>query len=304
MQLNLLKATQILERTMPVMNRRILIYAAITLGLLFSIPLGAGSFFGLASFSDNPGFWGQIGAAAGLIGALYGYRIARPALFFHLDLPQLFAIVKRITGAELPSGKALHSQLKQQVQALFSEPRTAWEYRLKLKQVIAQAFTANATGNPSVATKTQALQKALVTATMGFAADAMLAPVIKEMSITALRRSALTFCENFQIFFRYSLILNAFLYTILLIAFWVLLKPVGWVDEALPISLGIWKPIFAAILTFWIKTVFLDPIVTTAMTLNLLSLSKEAGSGDGDRWTEILAELEPSKATDAPNEHE
>ncbi len=304
MQLNLLKATQILERTMPVMNRRILIHAAITLGLLFSIPLGAGSFFGLASFSDNPGFWGQIGAAAGLIGAIYGYHIARPALFFHLDLPHLLAIVKRITGTELPSGKALHSHLKQQAQALFSEPRTAWEYRLKLQQIIVQAFTANATGNPSVATKTQALQKALVTATMGFAADAMLAPAIKETHIAALRRSALTFCENFPNLFRYSLILNTFLYTILLIAFWLLLKPVGWVDEALPITLGIWKPIFAAILTFWIKTVFLDPIVTTAMTINLLSLYEEtASSGDG-KWTEILAELEPSKASAAPNEHE
>ncbi len=304
MQLNLLKATQILERTMPIMNRRILVYAAITLGLLFSIPLGAGSFFGLASFSDNPGLWGQIGALAGLSAAIYGYHIARPRLFFHLDLLHLFAIVQRLEGVDLPSGKALQSHLKQQVRMLFSDPKTAWEYRLKLEKIILQAFLAGSSSDSSAGTKTSAFQKWLAAAMMWFATDAMLAPAIKEMNVVALRQSALTFCRNFEAFFRYSLILNAFLYTLLFIAFWLLLKPVGWVDEALPISLGMWKLIFAAILTFWIKVVFLDPIITTAMTINLLSAYEQTDVNDIGAWSEILAVLEPLKEAGDPTRNE
>ncbi len=286
MELNLLKATQMLERTMPILNRRILIYAAITMGLLLSIPIGAGSFFGLASFSDNPGFWGQIGAIFGLAAAIYGLRMARPALFFHLDLVQMSAIVKRLQGENLPSGKELNDSVKRQVSTLFQDPGSAWSYRLKLHQLIhlcASRFPVNrAVPSP--------LKKWLLA---GFVPDALFAPAIKENDFSALRKSAIAFCRKYQDFSRISLILNAFLFGMSFIAFWLLLTPVGWVDEALPISLGVWKYVFAAILTFWIKVVFLDPIAATAMIMNLLETYEATDTKDIDEWPEILSVLEP-----------
>ncbi len=301
MQLNLLKATQTLERTMPIMNRRLLLYGAITFGLLVSIPLGAGSFYGLASFSDNPGFWGQLGAGFGLVAAIYGYRMARPVLFLSLDLVHLCAIVKRIQRSELPSGKEQYGHLKQQVGSLFPSPKKADTCRLKLRQLIVNTFAQQPPGNrlgsfPAA----KWLQEGIAIGLLGFAADAMIAPAFKEMRLLSIRQGAVVFCRHYREFFQHCLLLNAFLYTMLAFSFWLLLTPVGWVDNALPIGLGIWKYILGLILTFWIKASFLDPIVTAAIVMNLLPLCENMGENDADEWSESLSILEPLEQEQDP----
>ena len=240
MKLNLLKATQILERTMPVMTRRLLIYAAVTFGLLLSIPLGAGAFYGIASFSDDPGFWGQVGAIIGISGAVYAYRSARRTLYYHLDLVHLFAMVKRIEGSELPTGKEQYEFLKQQADQLFSDPGNAYTYLQNLHRFIVNVFAAQPPGNHlSPLPAGRGIQKWVASLWLGFAANAMIAPAIKTSKLSAIRNGASAFCHHFPGILRYSVFLNAFLYAAFGFAFWLFLKPVGWVDNALPLDLGL-----------------------------------------------------------------
>ncbi|HEB77712.1 MAG TPA: hypothetical protein ENI90_04200 [Methylothermaceae bacterium] len=282
-QLQLLAATRILEHTMPVTSRRILIYGAITLALLFAVLAGAGTFFGLASLSDNPGFWGQIGAIVGLIAALYGLKAARPLLFYHIELMQWAAVTKRAEGESLPAGKEQLEFLRTQVQALFPDAKAAFSLRRRLQQAVC-AFVLQLPPSSRLNVFPEALGNALAAILAGFGADALIAAILHQGKLSAWRRALAAFCQHYPVVFRNILLSKAFMYLMLLIAFWLMLKPVGWVDEALPTDMGIWKYVFAAILTYWIKTAFLNPIVTTALILTLIPLAKEADEAVLEEW--------------------
>ncbi len=273
----LLTATRILERTMPATARRILVYGAVCFAYLASILLGAGTFYGLASFSKNPGFWGQLGAILGLTVCIYGVRQFRAGLFYRVDLIHLLAMIKRLTGQELPSGKEQLEQLKILASNLFASPWESYAYYLKIRQLVFEAFANLPPSNRLSLALSQPfstwLQWGLTVSLLGKSwAEAILAFVGKEGGLSDLRRGALSFCAHYAEFLRHALIASVFLYSLSLFAFWLLLKPVGWVDASLPSDFGFWRYVVALILTYWIKLAFLDPIVTAAMLINLLQL--------------------------------
>ncbi len=279
-QPQLLTATRILERTMPATTRRLLVYGAIALAYLVSIPLGAGTFYGLASFARNPGYWAQLGAIFGLAVCIYIIRMARPTLFHRVDLIHLAAMVKRLTGQELPSGKEQLKQLDSFVLKLFPSAQASFDCYCKIRQFVLESFTnlppGNSLGQLLPRPLAGWLQKGLTASLFGKSGvEAILAFANKEGRLGDLRRGALIFCAHYREIFRHSLILSAFSYSLSLFAFWLFLKPVGWVDEALPADLGFWQYAFALILTYWIKAAFLDPITTAAMTITLLQLEQE-----------------------------
>lgn len=295
-QPQLLTATRILERTMPATARRLLVYGAIALSYLLSIPLGAGTFYGLASFARNPGAWAQLGAILGFIACIYAVHRVRPALFHRVDLIHLAAMVKRLTGQDLPSGREQLDYLHQFTQKLFPSAKESFACYLKIRRFAFEAF-ANLPPGSQLSRLPQPLafwlQKGLTAGLLGFSAEAILALAIRENRLGDLRRGAAVFCEGYREIFRYALILSAFLYGLSLIAFWLLLKPVEWVDAALPSELGLWQYVFALILTYWIKAAFLNPIVIAAMTITLLQLEEQTSPSEEimQEWSRRLPSL-------------
>ncbi len=277
-QPQLLTATRILERTMPATTRRLLVYGTVTLAYLLSILLGAGTFYGLASFAKNPSFWGQLGAIVGLSTCLYAICQIRPTLFHRVDLIHLAAMVKRLTGQELPSGREQLEQLDAYLPKLFPSGQESFACYLKIRRFVLEA-SSNLPPTNQLSRLPQPLAawlpQGLTTAILGPCTQAILALAIQAGRLTDLRRSAVVLCEHYQAIFRHALILSAFLYGLSLVAFWLFLKPVEWVDAALPLELGLWQYVFALILTYWIKAAFLDPIVVAAMTIALLQLKEQ-----------------------------
>lgn len=296
-QPQLLTATRILERTMPATARRLLIYGAIALAYLLSVLLGAGTFYGLASFARNPGAWGQLGAILGLTVCIYVIRMARPTLFHRVDLIHLAAMVKRLTGQELPSGKEQLEQLDSFIPKVFPSAQESFACYRKIRQFVTETYSHLPPGSHldllprSLASR---LQQGLAAILLGrSSAEAILAVAIGRDRLSDLRRSAVVLCEHYREIFRQSLILSTFVYGLSFFAFWLLLKPVAWVDAALPSDLGLWRYVFALILTYWIKAAFLDPIATAAMTIALLQLKEQATPSEEivQKWSLRLPSL-------------
>ncbi len=282
-RLQLLTATRILEHTMPVTSRRLLIYGAVTIALLFAVLAGAGTFFGLASLSDDPGFWGQIGAVFGLVAAIYGLRVAEPHLFYHVEALQWAAAAHRIEEDSLPAGKEQVDFLRNRVRALFTDAKEAFSLRSRLQEAIVD-LALQLPPSDRFGALPRRLAQGLLRILTGFVADAVMAVILQRQERGAWRPALAALCRNHPIVFRHILLAKTFSYLLLLVSFWLLLKPVGWVDEALPTDLGAWKYVFAAILTYWIKAAFLDPIITVALTLTLLALAREADEGVLAEW--------------------
>ncbi len=295
-QPQLLTATRILERTMPATTRRLLIYGAIALSYALSIPLGAGTFYGLASFARNPGYWAQLGAILGLIACIYAVHRVRPTLFHRVDLIHLVAMVKRLTGQDLPAGREQLDYLRQFTQKLFPSAEESFACYLKIRRLACEAF-ANLPPGSHLGRLPQPLaswlQKGLTAGLLGSGAEAILAVATRENRLGDLRRGAVIFCERYREIFRHGLILSAFLYGLSLAAFWLLLKPVAWVDAALPSELGLWQYVFALILAYWIKAAFLNPIVIAEMTITLLQLEGETQASEESiqEWSRRLPSL-------------
>lgn len=283
-QPQLLTATRILERTMPATVRRMLLYGAIALAHLSSILLGAGTFYGLASFAKNPGIWGQLGATLGLVACFYVVRKARPILFYRVDLVHLAAMVKRLTGQDLPSGKEQLEQLDLFISRWFSSATESLACYRKIQQF---AVEVGASLSPlsrlCVLPKPLAwwLQTGLATVLSGKShAEALLALAVRGEGVGDLRYGAAVLCQHYRQVFQHSLIASAFVYGLALFAFWLFLKPVAWVDDALPSDFGFWQYVFALILTYWIKAAFLDPIATAALTIKLLQLEEQTAPSE------------------------
>ncbi|GAB6068146.1 hypothetical protein JCM13664_14650 [Methylothermus subterraneus] len=294
----LLTATRILERTMPATTRRLLVYGAIALAYLASVLLGAGTFYGLASFAKNPSLWGQLGAIFGLSACIYAIRQTRAVLFYRVELIHLSAMVKRLTDQELPSGKEQLKILDAFVFGLFPSAQASFSCYLQTRQFVLESFGYFPPGNRIVQFLPKPLagwlQRGLSASLFGKpGAEALLALACKAGRLGDVRRGAVVWCERYREILPHALLAGAFLYGLALVAFWLLLKPVAWVDAALPTDLGVWQYVFALILTYWIKAAFLDPIVTAAMTITLLELEKETQVSDQttQAWSAKLPSL-------------
>ncbi len=276
-EIYLLSATRVLERTMPIMTLRLLVYGAITVGWIMAILMGAGTFFGLASFGENPGFWGQVGAFLGLGIGLYLIFRFRFWLFYHFKLPHLAAMIRKICNLELPPGKAQIQYLQDLVAPLFPNLQETCAFQQKIHQVITETLVKHPILQKRIQALPQSLariiQQGLPYLLLGYYNQAILAFAFRENRLSACRNGAIVFTAHHQALLKYAGILLTFLLTLLLAAFWLLLKVVMWVDNAVPTDFGVWNYIFALILSGWIKAAFLDPIITAAATMKLFNLA-------------------------------
>lgn len=288
---SLLTATRLLEQTMPVTSRRILVYAAITVGLVLAVLVGTGTFVGLASLSDDPGFWGRIGAVVGLAAGIYLVRAFRALRYFRLDLPHLTAMAIRTAGGDLPPGKAQFEQVSRQVEDTFGDAQTAFALRRRVLDLLAAAALQHAAG-AGLQRLPEAVRARLLDLLWWHSADAILAEAARCGAPDVCRRGVAAFGARFPEILRQTLIGKAFLYSLWLGAFLLLLRPVVWVDEALPTALGIWNYVFAAILTYWVKGAFLNPIVSGLMLLTLQSRLEEVDDDTLKDWQRKLPALE------------
>lgn len=265
---NLLQATRAVEKTMPFVLFRWLMYLGVAGGLLFATLGGAGTAIGLSSLSSNPTLFANLGAIAGFAGFLWAYHKLRRTLFYHVDGPHLLLLAKIASGEVLPQGKAqidyskqLMSKIFPSSSGLFALQRNVAEAFAALPRLLAPGLVNHA--QPQIATALGALY-----AWIGSLNSDV---VIARISSTPTQQDFAAVAEVERaagaqaLLLRNRLSLIAVEFIGLVLSYAVLLVPSKSIAAMLPADTGIWPYVFALVFAWNIKASFLVPISQAAM---------------------------------------
>jgi hypothetical protein len=267
---SLLTATRSIEASMPFLLYRLMVYLGVSLGYLLAALAGAGTAIAFASFSANPTAMASFGAVIGFIACGVLLHKLRADLFFNVKAGHLVLLTEQVKGLKLPEGKAQIELAKQSALQRFSSPSVFFDLSHSTRQVL----TALA-GNywPYLHT----VKNGLVAKCFAFVAGRLAAT--NDQAILALHllqdgdnpwRSAQTGLilqtRHFPWMLKNRLYLLFFESLGLLTAFTVILVPITNIAAALPISVGVWRFVFALVFAWSLKATFFEPIATAAMT--------------------------------------
>lgn len=303
----LLKATQTLEKTMPYMIYRLAMYLLLSLVLIFGIVAGTGSGLILDSFSAGPGstgsrfFTGAGGIAGFLIFALviYGFR---GTWFYSIRAPHVALLNEALGEAVIQQGRTQIADVRNRVSKRFSDSTHLYTLVTRIKAVLGYLFRRGTGIGQRLAGLGDSLF-ARVFARMAetlasYVHETILAVCLKDLnrSASAVAAATLTlYAQNFDRLFKNGLALLALKYFAALVIFLLMLTPVGWLDQIVPVDFGVWHYVLALLLTWPIKSALFDPIVLAAMLGVFQDLTR--GQSADPEWEARLAGESPEFAS-------
>jgi hypothetical protein len=286
LNLNLLAATRTIEKTMPFMLYRLLLCLGIGLAFLLAALAGAGTVIGFSSFSRNPAAFAGIGAAAGFAACGFALYRLRAAWLYAVKASHLALLAAHAKGGPIPEGKAQIAYAKQQVAERFPQSAELFELDQSIRQTLAALPSLRL---PRVFQHPQLNQAANWLIGRFFAANHQTILAWHFFSgadnawLTA--KAALTgLAGYFPPALKSRAILSAFELLGFIAAYLLLLVPAQGVAGALPVSVGAWQYVFAAVFAWTLKMAFFEPIAEAAMMENLFP-HLQADS----RWEEDLS---------------
>lgn len=279
---DLLRATRSVEKTMPFVLYRWLIFLAVAAGLLLSTLAGAGTAIGLSSLSSNPTLFANFGAIAGFCGFLWLLFKVRKTLFYHVGAPHLMLLARIAEGEILPQGKAQYDDAKQRFRAIFPSSSDLWQLKQSIGETLAALPPHSA---PSLVRHAQPQIARCLSA--GFErisrlnADGIMAKLSMQPSAHwRIAASELVHAaENLPSLLKNRLSLTVFEIVGWILAYAVLLVPAKSIAASLPVETGIWPYVFALVFSWNIKASFLEPISQAAM-LQVFRQLPSATAGD------------------------
>jgi hypothetical protein len=298
-EVQLLTATQAIEKTMAVALYRFSICLGIALAFVFATLAGAGMGFAVGSLSSSLSGFGQVGGLVGFIACGVIIYWARGRLLFSVRCPQIAAAVEQMEGRLMPRGAKQIAAATSLVRRRFQDVSLLAGLDRQIKSVLADLLHATPQVSgwmPSIAhLPTARLLNALVARPVAYTDAVILAFQLREeeQNIWRSGQTALgLYAQHFKVLLKNALILYALMYAALIAVFFLMLEPVGWVDEALPESMGWWRYLFALVLAWIIKAGFFEPIAEISMTQLYFDLIK--GQESSPESEEKLSRLSPS----------
>jgi hypothetical protein len=298
-EVQLLTATQAIEKAMAVALYRFSICLGIGFAFVFATLAGAGMGFAVGSFSSSLSGFGHVGGLVGFTACGAVMYWVRDRLLFSVRCPQIAAVVEQMEGRLMPRGSKQIAAARSLVQQRFQDVSLLTELDRKIKSVLANLFHATPQVSgwmPSIAhLPTARLLTALVARPVIYTDAVILAFQLreKEQNLWRAGQTALVlYAQHFKVLLKNALIVYALMYAALVAVFFLMLEPVGWVDEALPESMGWWRYLFALVLAWIIKAGFFEPIAEISMTQLYFDLIK--GQEPSPEFEEKLSRLSPS----------
>jgi hypothetical protein len=266
----LLSATRAVERTMPFVFYRLLMYLAISLAYLIAALAGAGTAVAIGSLSRNPFALANLGALMGF--AFCGWLLwkARKALLFRITGRHLGLLAELTRGTSLPDGKAQLARAKQIGDAYFRTPALIFELRQRVRDILF-AIAENRAANAFAAITQPVLAKgsARLAGLIGtYWDEAVLGTSLVSEAQDPWRSvhaALLAFPRRVDRLLKNGIYLIVFEYAGLLAIFLLLLAPIRALAADLPLPPGLWPYVFALLLAWSIKSAFLRPIALAAM---------------------------------------
>ena len=294
----LLNATQTLEKTMAYVMYRLVMYLVLSLFLVIAMLLGSGTglMMGSMAAGAEPITLATQGGGEGEVSGVIGFAVFALLLYlfrgtwFHaIKVPHIVLLQKSETLAGWVQIGYAKSRAKErfpnagELSTLDTRIRGSLAYLGGQTTGFGRWFSR--LGDGTAARVVTGISAGLMTLTH----EVIVARCLKDASRSAsavAAESLVYYGQNFEKLFRNSLVLLVVKYAVALALFVLILAPVGWLDEALPVNFGNWTYVFALLLTWPIKSAVIDPIGLVAM-INLYSDLTEGQSPDA-QWEEKL----------------
>ncbi len=277
MKLDMLAATRTIEKTMPFMLYRLLLCLGLGLTFLLATLIGAGTLIAFSSFSKNPSALAGLGAMIGFLGCVYGAYRFRGLWLYTLTARHLAILAAQFRNDTIPEGKAQIGYAKELVAARFASSAAL----LELDTAISASLHAVSVLHAPLKVANPALQKAIDRLMGGlFASHRQLVLawhfyVGNDNGWQSAGTAIPCLATHFGVMLKQRLILTAFEWAGFAALYWLMLYPTGLVADALPVAVGNWQYVFAALFAWVLTLAFLQPISTATLMQGFISEVKD-----------------------------
>lgn len=296
MNVNLLTATQTVEKTMAFVFYRWLVFLALAVGFVMAALAGAGTAIAVFSFSADPTTFANVGAVFGF--TAFGWLLYRfwGSVEMAVLTPHLLLLSKATQGETLPTGKA---QIQCAKQAMADRLPAATEPRAlygKVKAVLsALPRLAGIALLPRTHPRLTPVIERITAWLSALNADVVIARAgtTSEPGPWQLARSGiLRQARDAKIYLTQRGYVMLFVLAGGIVAYAVLLVPSLKIAAALPFPASFWPYVVAGVFSWNLKASFLDPIAQAAMIRLDLGLdSSEPGPQVSEQLADSIAEF-------------
>ena len=269
MKVNLLTATRTVEKTMPFVFYRWLVFLVLAIGFTFSAFAGAGTAIAFFSLSANPTMFANVGAIMGF--GTFGWLLYRfwDTIDASVSIPHLLLMSKLVEGESLPSGKA---QLPFGKQAASDRLPSAADGRL-LKTRIRAVLGAlprlfGLSLLPGIHAKLDPAVERVTAWISQLNTDVIIARMVTDPTHgpwNSARLGILRQAADIKTYSTQRAYVTLFVLIGSVVSYIVLLTPAVKIAAALPFSTTFWPYVVAGVFSWNIKASFLDPIAQAAM---------------------------------------
>lgn len=295
MQLNLLKAMQLVEKTMPCTLNKFKVWFFVCFGFLGATLTGAGVGLIVFAFGIESPVLASMLATAGFLGCGYLLMKLRGSIFVPLRIGHVRVILDQMKSKETLGVKVQVKRLKSTVKDYFGSVEKLAPLERKIRHVLQAVYVQRLNldrfsfGNEYAKKILDVLTGLLV----AFIAEAVLAYAISNKgdgSRPASCQKALTlFAQEIDSLSKSIWILNAFMYLGWIFFVFVMLFPINWLTGMLPFSFGVWNFVFAMVFAWMVKAVLFESVAVAAFIP--LFFDKIKGKRVSAKMSEQLADL-------------
>ncbi len=270
MQLNLLKATQLVEKTMPCVLSKMKVWFMVCFGFLASTLAGAGVGLIIFAFGIESSVLASILAGAGFLGCGYLLVKLRGSIFVPVRAGHVRVMLAQMQSSETIAAKVQLKKYKGTVKDYFEsvEKLAPLERKIRgvLKEVYAQKLNLDRLSFGSQYAKQ--LLDVVTGIFVAFITEVILAYAIRnkvEGGRPASSKKALAlYVQEMDGFSKSVWISNVFMYLGWIFFIFVMIFPINWLTGMLPFSVGIWNLVFAMVFAWMVKAVIFESIAVAA----------------------------------------
>jgi hypothetical protein len=286
---------------MAYMIYRLAMYLLLSLTLVFGILAGTGTGLMMDSFTTSS-FFSGVGGVAGLAIPVFILYWFRGAWFFSMKAPHIVLLNEALGEAFVQQGLAQIAHARSRVGERFSSATHLFTLDKRIKAVLTFLFReCTGVGQQLSRFEENAFFKwigRIAEIPLTDVHEVIIAECLKDLtrSASAVATTALSlYAENFSRLCKNAFVLLALKYFAALVIFWVMLAPIGWLDEIIPVEFGKWTYVFALLFTWPIKSALFDPIVLAALIGVYADLTR--GQTVAPEWEAKLANDSPEFAS-------
>ncbi|HIG08100.1 MAG TPA: hypothetical protein EYQ55_07340 [Methylococcaceae bacterium] len=271
MEIKLLAAVQLVEKTMSCVILKFWAWIIIAFCFVAATLIGAGVGLIANAYELHSTLPAQLGSVIGLCVCGYLAFKVRGTTMLPRRAGHVRVLVDQLNESVVFSGKEQVARYKDTVESYFGDAVKLAQVERKIRQGLTLVYFDRcraerfSLGNRYL--------KALVNSGINFLialpAEVILAYVIKTASQEPVelvaKKGVLLFAQEASAFSRPLWMVNVVMYVGLIFIYGVLLYPWAWVDGIVPFEMGLWVNVFAMIFAWVLKATFLESVMVGAL---------------------------------------